>query len=126
MARIRALSQLNKPTESEEQMAFFEWVKLHPNLEPFIIHIANERKCSFARGKMLKKMGVRAGVADIFVMIPAGKYHGLWIEMKVLPNKPTESQLTFLEHAKSKGYKTSICYSCDEAIYTLKKYLKFS
>lgn len=101
-----------------------DWVRLHSDISDYVLHIANERKCSMYRGRTLKRMGVKAGVADIFVMIPSGVYHGLWIEMKIKPNKPTKTQLAFLSNAESKGYATKVCFSCDDAIETVKEYLK--
>lgn len=122
MARIKVNIPL-KATETQEQIAFMDWVRLQPGLKPFVIHIANERRCSYARGNMLRKMGVTAGVSDIFIMIPSGGFHGLWIEMKVKPNKPTASQLEFLDNATSQGYATAVCYSSEEAMTAVKDYL---
>lgn len=109
--------------ETQEMIALFDWIRLMPDIEPFCMHIPLERKCSIQQGMILKRMGVKAGTSDIFLAIPMGNYHGLWIEMKVKPNKPTKSQERFLDEMRSKGYAGMICYGADEARQAIDKYL---
>lgn len=53
-----------------------------PQLE-WIHAIHNQEKSGSAiRGAMAKAEGVKAGVADLFLPFPMGRYHGLYIEMK--------------------------------------------
>ena len=42
----------------------------YPKYADDLIHIANERKTSWNQGKILKKMGVKRGVPDLFLAIP--------------------------------------------------------
>src|SRR5690349_23481389 len=42
---------------------------------------------------MLVAEGLKKGVPDICLAAPKGVYHGLYIEMKVRPNKASEEQL---------------------------------
>ena len=85
---------------------------------PFI-HIANERKTSAASGVLLKKMGVRSGVSDCFFPRGNGVYAGLWIELKIKPNKPTENQIKFLSDMLNEGYDAVVCYNLKEVIDVL-------
>jgi hypothetical protein len=74
----------------------------------------------------LKREGVKAGVPDIFLPVPSGSYHGLFVEMKWSKNKPSESQLEFIESATGQGYKCVIAYSAEEALSEIDKYLGVS
>ena len=71
----------------------------------------------------LQREGVKPGVADLNFPFPVCKYHGCYIEMKFGKNKLTESQKEFLEYAESKGYKTAVCYSAEEAYEVLVEYV---
>lgn len=102
------------------QVQVCEWVKQKTDL-PFI-HIANERVTSAPSGSLLKKMGVRAGVSDCFIPRANSTHHGLWIELKIPPNKPTDLQKKFLEDMKKEGYGTFVAYSSLEAIQIIKDF----
>ena len=67
-------------------------------------HFANERKCSYNEGRTLKKMGVKKGVLDFHLALPADGYHGLWMELKVGDGKLTEEQIAFINRKNSRGY----------------------
>ena len=111
--------------EALEQIAFFEWIALNPRIKKAAIHIPNEGRRSWWYGKILKRMGLKAGVSDIFIAIASGEYHGLWVEMKAGKNKTTPCQKEFLINMSNEGYATAICYSATQAINTLEKYLSF-
>ena len=119
--------QIYKPDEAAEQETVFEWAALnsgkHPELR-FMYHVANEGKRTARYGAVLKRMGLKNGVPDIVLPAPRGKYHGLYIEMKVGRNRPTDAQREFLEFLKSQNYATAVCYGADAAIDLIKAYLK--
>ena len=71
----------------------------------------------------LKKSGVVAGVPDVFIAIPSNNFHGLFIEFKIKPNKPTDHQIIMMENLRNTGYKCSVCYTLEEAIACLETYL---
>lgn len=84
-----------------------------------IIHIRNGGSLKSAiEGAKFKKMGVVAGVADLFVMCihrSIGKlYHGLFIEMKAGKGQQTQAQKIFQEKVESAGYKYAICRSFEQ------------
>jgi len=123
MARFQEINLSKLGPEAISQITFFHWIRAQPKLAPFCFSVPNERKTSPMHGALLKKMGLKPGVADIFIAIPSGEYHGLWVEMKAGKNKPTPLQLEFLANMKSKGYATAICYDAPTAIKTLEDYL---
>ncbi len=110
--------------EELEQCALFDWIRTQKNIYPYAFHIANERKCSIYRGKILKRMGVKSGVSDIFISIARGGFHGLWVEMKIGKNTLTPNQKRFMDDMKYQGYETCCCYGFNEARKVIEGYLK--
>jgi hypothetical protein len=112
--------------EHKEQVKFFQMVKLKlPNLyeSKLIFAVPNAAKRSKSLAAMMKAEGMQSGISDIICLFPSICYHGLCIEMKIKPNKPTPEQKMFLESAAEQGYKTAVCYSADEAFGVLSEYL---
>lgn len=105
--------------EEDEQIAFVQWCDI---LNIPVIHIPNEGKRSAYMGAKLKSMGLRGGVPDLLIPCARGGYHGLFIEMKVGNNKPTEKQKQWLQRLSEGGYACTVCYGTDEAIRATKKY----
>ena len=87
-------------------------------------HFANERKCSYNEGRTLKKMGVKKGVADFFLALPCGLYHGLWIELKVGKGKLSIEQSEFLFRKNQRGYLAIAIWGHDAAKEVILNYLK--
>ncbi len=101
--------------ESVEQIKVVEWLKqCHPEI-PFM-HLAGERKCSPAYGRMLKRMGHKAGVSDLFFPRSNKIHKGLFLELKSAKGKPTDLQLDFLCQMMSEGYLGIVCYGSKQAI----------
>ena len=64
-----------------------------------------------------------AGVPDLCLPVPAGGFHGLYIEMKFGKNKPTEKQRWWLEQLEKQGYKAVVCWSAESVIKEIITYL---
>lgn len=113
-------------SEHEEQTALFNWaaweVTRYPELD-LMFAIPNGGKRHPATAVKMKQEGVKPGVPDIFLPVPRGKYHGLFIEMKFGKNKPTEAQLQYIEALKFQGYKAVVCYSAQDAKQVILNYL---
>ncbi len=63
-----------------------------------------------------------SGVPDLFLPVPRGCFHGLYIEMKSDKGRVTDNQRWFLSKTEGLGYKTAVCYSAKEAIETIQDY----
>lgn len=72
----------------------------------------------------LKKQGAKKGFPDIAIYEPNKDYHGLYIELKVGRNKPSEHQKRWLSRLKQKGNMVMVSYSLSECIDVVNKYLK--
>lgn len=89
-----------------------------------IFHIPNGGSRNKKEAKNLKRQGVRAGVPDLMVPVPKRGCNGLFIELKVGRNKPTEKQLEWLDLLNENGYKAVVCYGFDEARETVIWYME--
>jgi hypothetical protein len=85
--------------------------------------IPNGHKRNAITGAILKREGVVAGVADLFLMKSNNKYHGLWIEVKTDKGKQSESQKEFERKALREGYKYVICKNIDQFINEVETYI---
>jgi len=125
------LSQrIHNPThqsESVTQICLFRWAKYmegrYPELK-WMYHVPNEGKRSKSAGARMRQEGLKAGVPDVCLPVPRGEYHGLYIEMKVGKNKPTDKQKEWLAGLKEQGYSTAVCYGWESASKLILKYLE--
>lgn len=113
-------------SEAQEQKALIQWTKFQEKKYPelkLLFHIVNEGKRSPRYGAELKRQGLKSGVPDLFLPVPRGNSHGLFLEMKVGRNKCTDNQKKWIRALMEQGYEVKVVYSCEEAIQVIKKYL---
>ena len=123
-----------KPSEHQEQAAVIGFWRLAcktyglPEYVLFSIpngaHLAGDSRLRAIKMANLKKAGLRPGIPDLFLAVPKHVFPGLFVEMKVKPNKPSTEQAKVIADLKAASYVVSVCYSADEAIKTIKDYLK--
>lgn len=108
--------------EHKLQCACVRWLRLqYPNILCFAIPNGGAR--SALTGAMLKAEGVVAGVPDLMIAVPNGKHAGLFVEMKVKPNRPSREQKEIISKLEDAGYKVEICYTFDEFVKIVNEYL---
>jgi len=73
----------------------------------------------------LKRQGVLAGVSDLILMKPSGRYHGLCIEMKHGKNKLTRAQADWINAVNEQGYYATVCFSFEDFEDTINNYLSY-
>lgn len=113
--------------EAIEQSQLMKWACFEAGKYPeltLLFHIPNGGSRNKIEAANLKKQGVKAGVPDLCLPVPKGKYHGLFIEMKAGKNKATEKQKEWLNNLRKQGYCTALCYGFEEACDVILKYLK--
>ncbi len=117
---MRSLS----PTEAQEQEALFERAELDYRTRDMFA-IPNEGKRSVWEGARFKARGLKRGVPDIFLPVPSGKWHGMYIEMKRKKprGKLTSEQLDWLLRLTAKDYFCAVCYGWEEAWNWIEGYL---
>ena len=76
-------------SEHDEQCAVVKWFKSqYPKYAGCIMaipngsHLAGTKQQRFAKVARAKKEGMKNGVSDLFIAVPCGEYHGMWLEMK--------------------------------------------
>lgn len=115
------------PSEQSEQKWLIEWSQQPSIREKYpelalLYHIPNENKDKIT-ATILKTMGVKKGVPDLHLPVPAGKYHSLYIEMKAADGKPEPDQLWWRDKLREQGNAHAICYGWKHASEVLEWYL---
>ena len=113
--------------EAIEQEALFRWALLSrgrfPELD-LLFHIPNGGSRQPKEAAHLKRQGVKAGVPDMLLPVARGEYHGLFIELKVGKNKPTDRQEGWIKQLSDEGYAVKVCYGWEAARDVITKYLE--
>lgn len=110
-------------TENHEQRQLIQWTRTRPELQ-FIFHIPNESVGGQGWVIRNRQLGVKKGVPDLFYPVPAGGYHGLFIEMKAKGGRVSPDQERWIQTLNSFGYLAVVCYGWKEAADCIEKYLK--
>ena len=93
-------------TESQIQKDCVRWFRhRYESIEPLFFSVANGGARNVWTAKIMKDEGVRAGVADLILLIPRHGFAGLLIEMKTPDGKQSDSQKTFERLATQYKYK---------------------
>lgn len=124
--RFAGKSNFKHGPEELEMFAFFDYCRCMESQNPayaLAFHVPNERRASIPRRVALKRAGVRKGIPDIVVPVSNDKYSGLYIEMKVKPNKASPEQMAILRQLNSVGNYAVLCWSAQDAIEIINKYV---
>lgn len=130
-----------KPSEHQEQAAFFDYVLFQYQHDPTFIRplffaVPNGSwlggKTPGARAALMQKMkgeGLTPGVSDLLYLQPRGVYSYLAIEMKTEKRRNEKDgglsleQVEFLHAAREAGALAVVCYGADEAIRAFDEYM---
>ncbi|KFX07268.1 hypothetical protein KP22_04040 [Pectobacterium betavasculorum] len=122
-----SVRKVSHQAELEEQAALIEWAdKTVINgikIGDYLLHIPNEGKRGPKAARDAKRLGVRAGVPDLFLSLPCGGYAGLWIEMKAKGGKLSAQQEVWLKRLDEVGYRAVCCFGYNRAIEEVNNYL---
>lgn len=87
----------------------------HPELNLFI-HLRNESMDHVAARRAFKRLGVKRGVPDLFLPVPRGERHGLWLELKSPTGRLSPEQKMWREALRAQGYAWEMARTLDEAL----------
>lgn len=93
------------------QIAYFEVIDRYGTVYPslsLIWHCPNGEHRTLRTGKLLKAMGVKRGVPDVFVAFANKEYHGLFIEFKSLIGSQSSYQKEWQVKLVAQGYKYEV------------------
>ncbi len=111
--------------ESRMQAAFFQWMHYAHRAESKVCFaVPNGGRRDLREAISLKREGVRPGVPDVALCVPRGTKHGLFIEFKIKPNKPSALQQEMMLRLEEQGYQCAVCYDLDHAIAVVESYLQ--
>lgn len=109
-------------SEDDEQRQLIQWCRTKPELQ-FLFHIANENTSGIKWGVRNRQLGVKSGVPDLMLPIPAGGYHGLFVEMKTRRGKVSDNQQKWIDALNTFGYRAVVCYGWEAAKNEIESYL---
>ena len=116
-----------QPTEEQEQAAVFDWVMIMRNQYPeldLLFHVPNGGIRSKPEAVRFKKIGVKAGVPDLFLPVARGGWHGLFIEMKRQKGgRLSEEQKAWIDTLTEQHYLAVRADGAEMACDILYKYL---
>lgn len=128
---IQQVKKSRSHDESKMQQACVQWFRLkHRSLSMLLFAIPNGSKLAgnqtqrAIQGKRLKAEGLVAGVADLFLAVPSGQYHGLFLEAKTEKGRQSDSQKAFEKSVLDAGYGYCLFRSHKEFEQIVSSYLE--
>ena len=128
-----------KTIEADDQAALFRWADMKVQIGEYpelalLNGSLNGVKLTIGQAVKAKKQGMKKGFPDIFLPVPCGKYHGLFIELKIKPYrnhknkivypKISEDQRWWIIELTKQGYYALACKGFDAAQNEILNYLK--
>ena len=117
---------MNHP-ERTLQKQIFSWAKLAAGKYPCLRFMHGSMvgtNLSIQQAVMNKAMGVRSGFPDITLPFPNSSSHGLYIELKIKPNKTTLEQREYHAYLEEMGYTVFVIYDFETAIKVIEEYVR--
>ena len=117
--------RLITPTEYQECKAFYEYCQTVLRLGKTIVKHCNEGARVGWYGKRLCNIGLTRGLCDYQYIVPVGKYHSLWIEMKRTDGyhrKKNPDQDEFIAILNAHGHCATYAYGWEDAVRILQAY----
>lgn len=96
----------------------------YPHLRRLIHHSPNED--AYKHAKRANSMGMQKGFPDIFIAVPRGVYHGLFIEMKTPEGRARPEQKEMLALLSGQGYYCAIAHGQQTFRTITTKYLSLA
>ena len=99
-----------------------------PATRKLLFHVENELNRSDSNpilGAIRKSEGIVAGVSDLILLIPRGKWHGLMIELKRPDgkNRQSRAQKEWQVLVEAQGYRYEVIYNEQDFRALLAEYL---
>ena len=115
-------------SEAQHQAYVIKWsqqpsIRSHWPELALLYHIPNGGTRDSVEAKHLKQQGVKAGVPDLCLPTPRGRYHALYIEMKTETGHTSAEQEWWGEKLQAHGYAWKVCHGWEAAVAVLQWYL---
>jgi hypothetical protein len=113
-----------KHLESRMQVQCVKWFRLqYRQVGDLLIHVPNGGSRDLRTAQRLKAEGVLPGVADLVLFIPNKTHHGLFIELKIKPNKQSTHQKDWEKLVTAMNYHYVVVYSFDDFKLQIESYI---
>lgn len=110
--------------EHEIQVSCIKWFRLqYRQYEKILFAIPNGAYKSKAAAGMMKAEGLTAGVADLCLALPRGRYGALYIEMKQKGNYQQANQKEWEKECLKAGNLYVVCRSIEEFMKAVNEYM---
>lgn len=114
-----------KQEEHNIQVACVCWFRIqYPFRSALLFAVPNGGRRDRVTGAKLKAEGALAGVADMLLLCPSSRYHGLCIEFKTQTGRQSEAQKTFQRKVEGAGYAYCVVRSIDDFINVVAAYFR--
>lgn len=112
-------------SEHHEQVLFVARFRMaYPVFRKLLYAVPNGGRRSKTEAAALKAEGVVPGVPDLFLSVPRGKYHGMYIEMKkALGGRVSKPQADMIKLLEYQGYYVQVCEGAEAAMTAVTWYL---
>ncbi|MGQ5289894.1 VRR-NUC domain-containing protein [Pectobacterium actinidiae] len=121
-----SVRKVSHQAELEEQAALIDWADKTVidgiKIGDYLLHVPNEGKRGPKAARDAKRLGVRAGVPDLFLALPRGGYAGLWIEMKAKNGELSTQQEVWLSRLEDVGYRVVCCFGFEQAVSVIETF----
>lgn len=111
-------------TEHHHQVLTVAWFRAqYPKLASLLFAIPNGGQRNPATAAILKAEGLVAGIPDLFLAIPSGAFHGLFIEMKTPNGVLSQAQKRIHPLLVEHGYRVGMARGYEAAKLLLMEYM---
>lgn len=113
-----------KGTEEQDlQMNCVKWFELSYPKE-LILHYPAGGYRTKAEAGIIKAMGVKKDIPDLFIPAMRGGYGGLWVELKKPGESPSPEQVEMIMELNNKGYKAVWSDNLDHFMGLVRHYME--
>lgn len=98
------------------------WAGLNLRLYPFLKHLRHWPNEGKRHPLIAMLIGIKDGPSDYFLPVPCERFHGCWLEVKKLGDKPRPAQEQWIQDMRSMGYEAAWVNTIDAGIIFLRRY----
>lgn len=110
--------------ESDIQRHCVTWFRIrHPRLKTLLFAVPNGGCRRLLEAKRMKAEGVTSGVADLLLLVPSARHHGLCVELKTPKGRQSPSQKEWQAAVTEQGYRYEVCRSLAQFTELIENYL---
>lgn len=115
-----------QPSEYDHQCALIEWCERFKERIPelgMIFASNNGIRVTMGVAVKMKKAGMKKGVPDLMLALPAQGHCGFFLEMKIKGNSTTDEQCQWIAELQGYGYKCGVFYTWWDAARAILMYI---